>query len=260
MRNVRLFKRLGIFVAALLSVGVLLGLIGPVGTFDDMSPPIRIVYWVTLVVLNGFQANAAILLSAHLLPAPKWPVTVPVVAGSVLCSLLGTMEVLGLDYLLRPAPVLGGNDFAEVYFFVLIITLVLSYLFAIGSLRKFALAPYIANDESDGATPVGAVPFFKRLPAKLGTELICLEVEDHYVRAHTSLGNEMILMRLRDAIAELDGFDGTQVHRSYWVAKQAIISGQRSGEGALLTMSNGMEVPVSRSRMRELRDRKFLEI
>ena len=51
---------------------------------------------------------------------------------------------------------------------------------------------------------------------------IALQGEDHYVRIHTALGSELVLMRLGDAIQELDGLEGERVHRSWWVARRAV--------------------------------------
>ena len=50
--------------------------------------------------------------------------------------------------------------------------------------------------------PAGAPPprFRLRLPAKLaGADLWAVEAEDHYLRLHTSKGDDLILMRLADA-------------------------------------------------------------
>ena len=37
-----------------------------------------------------------------------------------------------------------------------------------------------------------------------------MEAEDHYLRLHTSKGQDLILMRLSDAIAELEGIEGAR--------------------------------------------------
>lgn len=47
-------------------------------------------------------------------------------------------------------------------------------------------------------------------------------MEDRYLRIHTDGGSDLILMRLRDAVGELAGADGLQVHRSFWVARAAV--------------------------------------
>ena len=72
-------------------------------------------------------------------------------------------------------------------------------------------------------------------------------MEDHYVRAHTSLGSELVLMRLGDAIAELKGVDGRQVHRSWWVARTGISDVRKEGGKLTLILKSGAEAPVSRT-------------
>ncbi len=61
------------------------------------------------------------------------------------------------------------------------------------------------------------------------------------------------LMRLSDAIAELQGIEGAQVHRSWWVARTAIVEAVRGDGRATLTLKDGAEVPVSRTYARLLR-------
>lgn len=85
-----------------------------------------------------------------------------------------------------------------------------------------------------------------RLPGRLGRELIALQAEDHYVRVHTALGSDLLLMRLADAIAELDGLDGLRVHRSWWVARSAVRAVRPDGRKLALTLVNGLDVPVTR--------------
>ena len=92
-----------------------------------------------------------------------------------------------------------------------------------------------------------------RLPAGFPTDILALSVEDHYVRVHTLGRSEMILMRLADAISEVSGLDGLQVHRSWWVAKDSIISAKRDGRNLRLVLSNGLEIPVSRSNVGKLK-------
>ncbi|HEY0435898.1 MAG TPA: LytTR family DNA-binding domain-containing protein, partial [Phenylobacterium sp.] len=98
--------------------------------------------------------------------------------------------------------------------------------------------------------------FLDRLPLKLrGAEIWAVEAEDHYLRLHTSKGQDLILMRLADAIAELQGIEGAQAHRSWWVAREAITDAQRGDGRATLTLKDGSEVPVSRTYARVLRQK-----
>ncbi|MDB5477415.1 MAG: response regulator of the LytR/AlgR family [Phenylobacterium sp.] len=101
--------------------------------------------------------------------------------------------------------------------------------------------------------------FLERLPLKLrGAEVWAVEAEDHYLRLHTSKGQDLILMRLTDAVAELAGIEGAQVHRSWWVARDAIADAKRGDGRATLTLKDGAEVPVSRTYARILRERNWI--
>lgn len=101
--------------------------------------------------------------------------------------------------------------------------------------------------------------FLERLPLKLrGAEVWAVEAEDHYLRLHTSKGQDLILLRLADAVAELDGIEGMQVHRSWWVARDAIADAKRGDGRAVLTLKDGSEVPVSRTYAGELRDKGWI--
>jgi DNA-binding LytR/AlgR family response regulator len=73
------------------------------------------------------------------------------------------------------------------------------------------------------------------------------------VRAHTARGSDLILIPLKDAIAELEGVDGLQVHRSWWVARGAVAEALSSGRNLTLRLTNGLEAPVSRASIATLR-------
>jgi DNA-binding LytR/AlgR family response regulator len=109
------------------------------------------------------------------------------------------------------------------------------------------------------APPAGApaptIRFIERLPAKLkGAVIYAISSEDHYLRLHTSKGSDLILMRLSDAISELEGLEGAQTHRSWWVTRDAVESSRRDGDKLVLTLKGGAEAPVSRPNIRPLRE------
>ena len=96
--------------------------------------------------------------------------------------------------------------------------------------------------------------FLERLPAKLaGGELWAVEAEDHYLRLHTSLGQDLILLRLGDAIRELEGIEGARTHRSWWVARGAVRGVEREDGRATLALPDGAKAPVSRAYVKALR-------
>ena len=104
----------------------------------------------------------------------------------------------------------------------------------------------------------GPARFLERLPFKLrGSDLYAVEAEDHYLRLHTSRGSDLILMRLSDAVAELEGIEGARTHRSWWVAKDAVVDAKSADGRAVLTLKNGAEAPVSRTYARALRQERW---
>ena len=101
--------------------------------------------------------------------------------------------------------------------------------------------------------------FLERLPFRLReAELYAVEAEDHYLRVRTSKGSDLILLRLSDALAELDGALGAQTHRSWWVAKAGIADIRRSDGRATLILKDGAEAPVSRTYAKALREAGWL--
>jgi len=112
------------------------------------------------------------------------------------------------------------------------------------------------------APPTGAtskpIRFLERLPPKLkGAVLYAVSAEDHYLRLHTSKGSDLILMRMSDAIVELEGLEGAQTHRSWWVARDAVENTRRDGDRLTLVLKGGAEAPVSRPNIRPLRKARW---
>ena len=110
-----------------------------------------------------------------------------------------------------------------------------------------------APDDATGIPPTQT--FLKRLPIEFhGATLYAISSEDHYLRIHTDRGDQIILMRLVDALHELDTADGIQTHRSWWVACAGVakITG-KSGKKSLILRS-GAEVPIARSREKKVRE------
>ena len=96
-------------------------------------------------------------------------------------------------------------------------------------------------------SPEDPCPLRSKLPLGMGETIQCLEMEDHYVRVHDAVGSALILMRLTDAIDALGEEAGLRVHRSWWVARDAVTGVVREGRGLRLQLANGRQVPVSQS-------------
>lgn len=95
--------------------------------------------------------------------------------------------------------------------------------------------------------PMPEARLIARLAPALRGAVIRLQMRDHYVEVVTEAGSTTLLMRFADAMAELGTIDGLQVHRSHWVARDAITRISRRAGKITLQMRDGAVVPVSRS-------------
>jgi len=111
-------------------------------------------------------------------------------------------------------------------------------------------AAQLPRDPDAGPLPP---PILDRLPVDRRGALVALSVEDHYVRIRTERGEVLVLMRLGDAVRETGAVPGLKVHRSHWVAAGQVRAVRRKGEGAVLTMAAGPDIPVSRAHVPALR-------
>ncbi len=249
-------RRLAIDVLLLAAIGVVLGLIGPFGS-DALPPVRRVLFWITFL-LAGYAIFRPISVVAGWLEeetgSPPWLAVVltTIVASLPLAALiafaLGGMRVTDFWF---------GNRFLLLYAQVaavgVAIHLLMRFLFRSRPAVAFhAEEPQIGEGERRPA-PTGDSPFLRRLPPSIGRDLMCLEMQDHYVRAQTRLGSAMILMRFSDAVSEL-GAAGMQVHRSWWVADAAVVSLERDGRRTLVRLVNGVSVPVSNAFLPAVRE------
>lgn len=115
-------------------------------------------------------------------------------------------------------------------------------------------APGVATRGPLPNTAPAHVRFLERLtPAMRSGTIHAVAAEDHYLRVHASTGSALILMRISDAITELEGIEGAQIHRSWWVARAAIEGVRRDGRRTLLVLKDGVTAPVSRPNVNALR-------
>ncbi|WP_081225324.1 LytTR family DNA-binding domain-containing protein [Pseudoalteromonas luteoviolacea] len=103
---------------------------------------------------------------------------------------------------------------------------------------------------TDGAASVkndNVVKFMSKLPLEKRGKLLCLQMDDHYLKVFTDNGQHLLLMRFKDALCQLEGFSGFQTHRSWWVAQDAVRSTKKVGRKLVLILENDLEVPVSQT-------------
>jgi hypothetical protein len=246
-----------------LAVGLLLGRIGPVGTFSELSPGARYLYWGALTPLLWAQTG---LILAWMRQAAwgrrlGWPLapTLAALAGAVptLFEVAWAEGISRVGGALTPLSML--KTYGDVCLFALALALPLDRVGGMALAPAAKPTPPASPAPGPSVEPATApaadrpCPFLDRLPSRLGRQLLALSAEDHYLRVHTAQGDDLLLCRLSEAEAELAGFPGLRVHRSWWVARAAVTGGRRLGEKQVLTLSNGLEVPVSRTYLQAAR-------
>lgn len=243
-RGMRLATEFGLF----LLIGVFLGAIAPYGTVDEPVVA-RYAFWISTVVIGGALGVAADRLLLRWIDH-RWPRTLAV---SVATTVPITAIVLAAMIVLFGHPHRPFSAFTvSLLWEVLLITL------AMMATRTLVSRPprHIVEQRTVVAPPLpdAEANFRSRLSAKRrAARLFAVEAHDHYVRVHTDAGVELLTLRFADAVAELAGAHGYRVHRSWWVAGDAIKAGRwRRGSGEL-EVEGALTVPVSRSGAPELR-------
>jgi hypothetical protein len=267
-------KLLRVCVVALVA-GVLLAIIGPFGTFERMNTGARFIFWGGAVGIGALIHVPLFYGAAYIGRTRSWPTWAWVTGSAFVAALPMTFVVNGIAASLFR----GGSmdDAFSLYPLVLAISTPMQWIayFTSGfdkaltpSQEPFAVPTPTHDNAALQSAPLPSAPtamvrasplLFARLPARLGKDIICLEMEDHYVRVHTKLGEVMIHLRMSDAVGELGGLEGMLVHRSWWVAREAITGWSRDGKTLLLQLSNGKRVPVARDRQPLVRAAGWLE-
>jgi hypothetical protein len=103
--------------------------------------------------------------------------------------------------------------------------------------------------------PEAEAAFRQHLSARRrSARLIAVEAHDHYLRVHTDAGVELVTLRFADALAELALAHGFQVHRSWWVAADAIEAVRWRRGGGEARLAGEVTAPVSRTYAPALKD------
>jgi hypothetical protein len=231
------------FAAAL---GAVLGLIGPFGTFVQAGVGVRLVYWIGLSLamtpIYGLAIRGAAALDGWRgLPGAVWMIALAIAAAAPVALISSVVATRVWPYLSAMPPT---GWLAQ----AMAVSLVIVTPYGLLSRR---LAPF--RPASAPPAPAVAPPSLKGR-----RDLICLQMEDHYVRVHTLAGSELVYLSMRDAEQSLDPKLGRRVHRSWWVAREAVVEPLTDGRNLRLRLINGIEAPVSRSQVAVLREAGWL--
>ena len=245
------------------AVGLFLGVIGPFGSFYGGAVGLRIAYWIANVWIGFAVLSLVVRLSLRAALRFDLPIWFALAVGVALGA--APLAVVLDTFTAWFWPANHGRMFPLFLMYAQTLAIAEPFSFAYYFLgdrgwrgavaREQARRTAARNGPAGAPAPAsaGSGGFLTRLPPRLGRDLLCLQMEDHYVRAHTARGSDLVLTPLKEAIAELRDIDGLQVHRSWWVARAAVVQPVTSGRNLALRLSNGLEVPVSRASVAKLR-------
>lgn len=236
------------FLIAVISA-VVLTILAPLGS-DAVGVLPRAGYWLGLLV----GGTGVSVIGMTLVWRIRWLAERPLVLGVVAAVAFSIPFTLMAWAVTAAVFHQGGLDPKRIPIFALPTLTLTSVMTAVNLLAARTPA------QTHAAAPDDAPPrFLERLPLGLrNAAILAVEAQDHYLQVHTDAGRELILMRLSDAVAELEGLEGAQVHRSWWVAKAAVADARRDERRAILTLKDGSEVPVSRAYVAALKSMGWL--
>ena len=232
-------KRLGALLALWVLLTVLCALTGPFGTHDGLGLGARAAYWSVIVAASIAGSRLITLYRPKLL------------LGHVLIwmafAVLLTSLVFGLNALVFPATSQSGSLWY-------LLGVVGASVLVINGMLYLAFSTLSSKDAKTDVSPDPQARFLRRLPIEARGPLVRIEAQDHYLNVITTKGNAMILLRLAEAVEELEGAGGLQTHRSHWIMLDAVQGHRRTAGRDVLQMSDGASVPVARTRREAARD------
>lgn len=267
-------------IAAL--AAIVLAYLGALGTQD--APFVqRLAYWAAVIVPGSLLGSGALVLVRHWggFSAHVW---LELLAVALLMSVPHSFVVIVVSAMFFGIGMITPMVVLQFWVAVLLIALVMTVINYLANPRSAGTpdivtrpAPLANPPQVDDAAPAVPMPYPAATPSPLLTptpdalpalpalladklphrlragRLLAIEAEDHYLRVHTDLGSDLILMRMTDACALLDDAAGARVHRSWWVARAAVAAATAQSGRMELTLAGGQIAQVSRAMQPVLR-------
>ncbi len=223
-------------------MGVVLGLFGPFGSYLNGNAGLRIFSWSVNLIMGTIVVGVLVPLVTRGCLRLGVPRLAGVIVGMVVAAVPAAAFSAVFGHWLWPYAV--GLVRPEAWYAqALMVEAVIIAIWVLVSLAAESWRrPAVA-----AAVPVAHGP------------VLCLQMEDHYVRVHRATSSTLELMTLNDAITRYGGGKGLRVHRSWWVAASAVSGIDRDGRNLRLRLGNGLSVPVARNRVTEVRARGWIE-
>ncbi len=236
-------KRLWVAFGAIVALFVFTG---PFGTIDRLGFAERLGFWLTVHFVTWTIALTGVALVSAWNGASSRIGMWQTIIGCCLATPLIGIAVSVIRSLFLDQQITATSVFWQMLqaLPVAIIIGIVAYFF----FQPSQASPSVAEQRDHDAR------LMLRLPPEKRGELLYMSMQDHYVEIVTSKGRELVLLRLADAMNEAGSATGIQVHRSHWAAFSAIKTTKRNGGRTSVIMSDGAELPVSRTYVKALRE------
>ncbi len=250
LREMQAFLRAPRFWATFGAVVLIFWVTGPYGTAERLAAIPRLGFWLVLhAVAWGIAVSVIVLVNALLRGR------IPSLAGRMGIGTVVAGIPVGLATEAISLATFGGVPTLSSIAESIATGLLLSALFC--GLTYLTMSSRQA--EALSATPVPQermeAPLLRRLRPENRGPILHMTVADHYTEVTTTRGRELILLRFSDAIEEIGGTPGLQVHRSHFVADAHVERLLRADGRLTVVLKDGSEIPVSRSRTEAVRTR-----
>ena len=240
----------------------------------ELAPLPRLVFWVAHVSVGLIGILLASVLIRRFCPHRQFSLFITICLTGMVGALLATPALLlleeffpkeiDLDWLDRFGQSGWWQALLAEYLEVLPNLLLVWYLVNLPLLFNKPLLLQTPDDDEPDAPPPGEQTqreeelrqrreqLYEKLPEVIGRDIVAISSDLHYLNVHTVLGKFLVLGTLKYYV-EAFGDEGILVHRSSWVAKQHVVKVRTSGEETYCLMSNGLKVPISRSRKKQVK-------
>lgn len=251
------------FWVTLLLATLALSMIGPFGTYTEMSFGERLTYWSILIF--GIGGVMIVVARPFLWLEPRFglPVAGCLAIGTAVAAVPGTAIVYLMNGWMRDGALERSLlDVAVIWVNVAFVGLMIS-LVEIARHGSPELPRWMPNPYPQPTANADTEDSHNRKPADPAADrfetdprnVISMTMQDHYVKITSAAGTEMVLMRFSDAMELMVDIEGAQIHRSHWVAWGHVIDFVRAGHKGTVTLSDGRTLPVSRSRVAKVQAR-----
>ncbi|WP_300532410.1 LytTR family DNA-binding domain-containing protein [Maricaulis sp.] len=88
--------------------------------------------------------------------------------------------------------------------------------------------------------------------------ILSIETQDHYLSLTSDHGQHLVRATMSEAIARTRPGSGMRVHRSWWVAREAVARTERRGRDHVLILVDDRVVPIARGRVDQLKQAGWL--